>query len=115
VADDVLDTLRSVLVEVARRGDTISYEALLDALAAFDPELARAAQSELASLLRAVSAAEDDSGRGLLTAVVVRSDTGMPGTGFFRLAEERGRTVADRQSAWTTELAAVHAAHSRPG
>jgi hypothetical protein len=89
-----MDQLRERLVEVAAAGDTISYDALRAELGLI---------GDLVPALRALSEAEDDAGRGLLTAVVVRADTGRPGAGWFRLAAERGRDVSDEDAAWRAE------------
>ena len=43
----------------------------------------------------AMARLQDEAGRGLLTVVVVRRRTGLPGEGFFRLAAERGRDISD--------------------
>ena len=112
MADVLESTVREILAGVAAQGTTITYGGLIDSVAGRDPELARQAEADLAPVLRAVSRAEDDAGRGLLTAVVVRESSGLPGGGFFQLAEDRGRDVSDREAAWSTELERVHAAHS---
>ncbi len=97
-----VQTLRDVLVEVAGRGETITYEQVRSRLAL---------TGDLAPALRALSEDEDDAGRGLLTAVVVRSDTGRPGNGWFRLAAERGRDVTHADAAWQAERARLRLAH----
>jgi tRNA(Arg) A34 adenosine deaminase TadA len=89
-----MDALRDRLVEVAARGETITYDQLRADLGI---------TGDLVPALRALSEAEDDAGRGLLTAVVVRTDTGRPGAGWFRLAGERGRDVSDEDAAWHAE------------
>ena len=91
-----MTALRDFLVSVAVRGETITYEQLRTQL-----ELT----GDLVPILRALSEAEDDAGRGLLTAVVVRPDTLRPGAGWFRLAAERGRDVDDPEEAWRAERA----------
>jgi hypothetical protein len=58
---------------------------------------------DLVPVLRALAETEDDAGRGLLTAVVVRADTGRPGAGWFRLASERGRSLDDPEACWQAE------------
>ena len=99
-----------MLVAVAQARETITYEALLDRLAATDPALASVARADLAALLRSVSVGEDESGRGLLTAVVVREGSGRPGGGWFRLAADRGRD-GDPDTVWQQELRRVWDAH----
>jgi hypothetical protein len=107
VADELHQVVTELLSEVAAARRTITYEELLAALDARDPDLRGRAEADLGPVLRAVSIATDESGRGLLTAVVVRSGSGLPGGGFFRLAAERGRSVSDERGAWDAELARV--------
>ena len=99
-----MDALRDRLVEVAAQGATITYDDLRRDLGL---------EGDLVSVLRSLSVAEDDAGRGLLTAVVVRADTGMPGAGWFRLAEERGRAASDTVVMWNDERARLQAIHQR--
>ncbi|HEX2849946.1 MAG TPA: hypothetical protein VHN98_05315 [Acidimicrobiales bacterium] len=136
-SNDVADAVRAVLTDEARARRTITYEALLERLepslrdealrdeALRDEALRDEARRDLARVLRAVSTAEDDAGRGLLSAIVVRADTGRPGRGFFRLAAELGRvttghdTAASRESdaddrMWAGEVERVFAAHAHP-
>jgi hypothetical protein len=95
--------LRDRLVEVAAAGGTVTYDELR---AEFD------LPGDLVPTLRALSEAEDDAGRGLLTAVVVRADTGKPGNGWTRLAEARGRDVTDPDAAWEAERTRLRDEHS---
>ena len=97
-----MDDLRRVLEDVARRRATITYDELRAAV----PGLER---DELAGVLRSVSIASDDQGRGLLTALVV-GPSGRPGNGWFRLAEERGRDASDPAAMWRRELEVVYSA-----
>ncbi len=89
-----MEALRDLLASVAARGETITYDELRESLAL---------AGDLVPALRALSEAEDDAGRGLLTAVVVRGDTGRPGAGWFRLAAARGRDVTDEEAVWQAE------------
>jgi hypothetical protein len=48
-----------------------------------------------------------------LASLVVRSDTGMPGEGYFVFsAEELGRMIEDRTEFWSSEVERVWAAHA---
>jgi hypothetical protein len=109
VWDDLKATARAILHGVAAHRSTITYRELTDRLGVSLP-----ANDEwsLARLLREVSTEEDEAGRGLLTAVVVRHSGGLPGGGFFRMAAARGRDVDDRQSCWERELERVYRAYS---
>jgi hypothetical protein len=89
-------------VAVAGRGETITYDELRSQLGL---------TGDIVPALRALSEAEDDAGRGLLTAVVVRADTGRPGHGWFRLAAERGRDVTQADAAWQAERARLRRLH----
>jgi hypothetical protein len=115
MADELRSVVTDLLAAVAAGGRTITYSELLDALDARDPHLRERAEVDLAPVLRAVSVAADESGRGLLSAVVVRASSGLPGGGFFALAADRGRDVTDRPAAWKRELSQVHRAHSGGG
>lgn len=101
-----VEPLRDRLVDVAGRGETITYDELLTELGL---------EGDIVPLLRALSVSEDDTGRGLLTAVVVRDDTGRPGAGWFRLAAERGRDVTDPVRAWQAERARLWREHGAGG
>jgi uncharacterized protein DUF2442 len=61
------------------------------------------------SLLYEISKEEDAAGRGLLSALVVRKEDGMPGQGYFNLAQELGRDVTDPVRSWTEEIKLVFA------
>jgi hypothetical protein len=97
-----VDRLRDRLVEVAADGATITYDDVRGELQI---------EGDLVPALRALSVAEDEAGRGLLTAVVVRPYTGLPGAGWFRLAEERGRDASDPVAMWNEERERLHKIH----
>jgi hypothetical protein len=81
MADQVL---RDVLVAIARHHETTTYGKIstLRGLAVRDGELFRQ--------LDEISTDEHNNRCPLLSAVVVREDTEMPGDGFFRLARSLG-------------------------
>jgi hypothetical protein len=95
VEPDHLKALRLLLVARAGAGGTITYRRLRH-------ELGFA--GDLVPLLRALSEAEDEAGRGLLTALVVDERTGRPGAGWFRLAAERGRDLSEPDMCWRDEV-----------
>jgi hypothetical protein len=97
-----MPSLRDLLADIAGRGETITYD---DVRAQLD------LRGDIVPDLRALSEAEDDAGRGLLTAVVVRADTGRPGQGWFRLAAERGRDVTDPDAMWHAERSRLRSEH----
>jgi hypothetical protein len=106
----VVTHTRHVLVSVAAERSTITYDALRHRLRAdANVDVDARGDRDLAAVLRAVSVAADDAGEGLLSAVVVRR-SGLPGGGWFRLAQERGRVITDRGSTWRTEVELVWSA-----
>ena len=107
-----VEVVTEILVGVARRRATITYGELLHEVEGASPEVLGSLRTELAPVLRAASVAADEAGHGLLTAVVVRESSGLPGGGFFRLATERGRSGDDPHQLWSAELARVYSAYS---
>lgn len=107
--DTAARVVHDVLVDVARRAQTITYAQLLDRAG---DDVRALLRSDMARVLRRISIEEDDAGRGLLSALVVRDDTGRPGKGWFELAGQRGRPAAttDPERAWADEVAHVHRA-----
>jgi hypothetical protein len=59
------------------------------------------------SLLYEISVEEDAAGRGMLSALVVRQEDGLPGQGFFDLAKKLDRDVSDRIRCWNEETKVV--------
>jgi hypothetical protein len=55
-------------------------------------------------LLGQISDDEEEQGRGLLSALVVHSQDGRPGVGFYDGAANWGRDVTDRDRCWTQEI-----------
>jgi len=100
----------TVLAEVARRKDTITYSDLVAQIRAIRLEAHDYAVREF---LGEISTEEHDRGRGMLSAVVVyKTGDQMPGPGFFELARELGHRVNDNTAFWIQELNRVYAAWS---
>jgi hypothetical protein len=99
--------IRKELRCVAKNRATISYKALGELIRPDLPTLqfARAASP----ILDGINAEEVDVGRPLLSAVVVRQDSGIPGAGFFKSAREMcSRDDATDQEFWQAEIGRVH-------
>jgi hypothetical protein len=64
-------------------------------------------------LLGQISTEEDAAGRGMLSALVVKKDRGLPGTGFFELAHDLGHDTKDILTFWINEVNKVFAAWNR--
>jgi len=90
-----------ILVRVAGHGrEVITYGQLAEELEyPLEPDSA-----VLRQLLDTISVEEDKHQRGLLSAVVVEKNTGLPRTEWFELASERGRITKDRRECWKNEL-----------
>ncbi len=54
-------------------------------------------RNELADILGKISTYEHEEGRPMLSAVVLRKDTDMPGSGFFELARELGLLTSQNE------------------
>lgn len=78
------------LQEVARAGETITYENLGQDIGLEMETLAE--RTQLTHMLTEVARREHESGRPLLTAVVV-NDTGTPGYEFYSVADDVGYNV----------------------
>jgi len=81
------------LKEVAKSRRTITYSELAP-LARLNMSNAPD-RTEIARILDEISNYEYDHGRPLLSAVVIRKDTNLPGSGFFTLARELGLLTGD--------------------
>lgn len=66
-------------------------------------------------LLGQISVEEAEAGRGMLSVLVVTKENGMPGPGFFDLAQRLGRDVKDKVRCWSDETNAVlNRCHNHP-
>jgi hypothetical protein len=90
--DEAVRQCRRVLVDWARRGKPHTYSELVEEISALSwPEGAYTHHgNQVGALLGHVSVGEWLAGRPLLSAIVIQSDGGRPGTGFFDLARELG-------------------------
>jgi hypothetical protein len=97
-----VDEATEILRQRASRRETISYSDLSRELSAVkigyhDPDMD--------SLLIDVSTREHQSGRPLLSVVVVHKQGDMaPGKGFYELASSLGFDASDREAFWIAEL-----------
>ena len=110
VWDAAKEEARNAMIRIARRGVTMSYSDLVLRIESctLEPH-----DQRLAHMLGEISTEEDEAGRGLLTVVVVHKTGDMkPGSGFFKLAKQRGRDVSDTDRCWVEELNKVYKAWS---
>lgn len=95
------------LKEIARAGQKTTYQEI--APLAGLPSRGSYMGRILGELLREICKNEYCQGRPLLSAVVVRKNSGMPGNGFFREARCLGVYCGDDDKAfWQGELHKVH-------
>lgn len=104
------DEARTILIGYAKQKDTITYSELAQEIHSFHFE---PHDFRLFGLIGEISTEESDAGRGMLSAVVVLKDEGMPGPGFFVLAKKLGFDTRDQVAFWTKELKRVYAAWNK--
>jgi len=101
-------TIYERLSEVAQGREYVNYSDVAP-IAGLNME-SPADRNEIADILDGVSQAEHDAGRPLLSAVVIRIDSNMPGKGFFTLARRLGlhRAGENDLTFWLRELNRVY-------
>ena len=94
------EEVRRLLIQCAKDDRTTTYSELVCEIhtIALTPR-----SRKLAELLNQVASAEHAAGRGILSAVVVSKSRGIPGSGFFKLAEELGEQFSDKREFWNKE------------
>ncbi len=103
-------TLRRFLIEVARQNRTTTYTEMARVLRAFTPVRLEPPYSPMHAWLGNISRFEHESNRPLLSAVVVRVDSGRPGAGFFDLATNYlGFGYDDEDLFWKEQREDLHA------
>lgn len=96
---------KALLVEAARRRETVTYAELCRSVRAVS---LKPRSWAIMGFLNEVCS-EADAERGVMLAtLVVRADTGLPGDGYFRHAARLGRDVSDREAYWRLEAERVY-------
>jgi hypothetical protein len=94
---------RKEMLKLASSGESGTYTQLADALTTkYAPNGA-----PFAKLLSEISKQTYLREKVLLSAVIVHSDDGLPGDGFFDLAEDLGEDCSDRTAFWKRAVADV--------
>ena len=100
------EEIRKILISRAKIENPISYSELTNRITTIQIEPQEYAFHEM---LGEISIAEDNAGRGLLTALVIQKEGNkMPGQGFFDLAKERGKVFSDKDDFWIKELNSLY-------
>jgi len=104
---DVNDSLLQKLREVASRRGITSYGHLVEEL---DLDMSSPAdRRKIGEILGAISEEEHRRGRPMISAVVVGSETSLPGQGFFSLARRLGKLAGGNETGFfAEELRRVH-------
>ena len=99
------EEIKQILIEIAKNRQTITYSDLVRKVNTinFEP-----VSYGLSAMLGEISSEEYIAGRGMLTAVVVLKDDGIPGSGFFELARALGKSFPDELKFWVDELNKVY-------
>jgi len=111
VKEDMLHrAIYEQLKRVAKRQQMTTYSDIAP-LAGLDMD-SPADREEMRKILGKISTYEHQSGRPMLTAVVVRKDNNIPGEGFFELARHLGLLSGgdDELAFFCHEVSRVHAA-----
>ena len=100
VWEEAREEARQILIQCAKDDRTITYRELVAEIRTIrlTPR-----SRELGEILNQISSAEHAAGRGILSAVVVSKSRGIPGSGFFKLAEELGEQFSDKREFWNKE------------
>ena len=100
--------VRRRLIECARQERTVTYGEVAGWVDMSPESVGR-------MVLDPINEAEISAGRPMLSALVVNRSHGRPGSGFFRMARQRGRQGHDLgdELFWHREIALVFDAHKR--
>lgn len=94
------EAVRAILARACRNELPIYYSDLTHEIRSIP---FGAHDSSFHHLLGQISVEEEAAGRGMLSVLVVTREHGMPGHGFFDLAQRLGRGVNDELRCWSEE------------
>ena len=104
------------LVELAGQREVITYKNLSDWIEAGTGIRIQFNSSQMYAMLDAISRAENQAGRGMLSALVIRGKQKTPGTSFYELAAELGKDIGateeEKKKFWEKELNNVYDSHA---
>ena len=108
--ESVKQEMRSAIIQRAKQCNRITYSELLENITVLQLDMERVDHRNImAEMLGEISLAEDNAGRGMLSALVVHKSGDMePGQGFFEYAESLGKDISDRLAFWAAEMGKVH-------
>lgn len=97
--------IRQILIEVAKARRVITYSELT---AMLQTAYVHYHSHILVQLLTEIGSEEAQAGRAILPALVVTKQTGMPGAGFFMIADDRDNNHSDPEAYWRDALEKVY-------
>ena len=104
------------LVELADQREVITYKNLSDWIETGTGIRIQFSSSQMYAMLDAISRAENQAGRGMLSALVIRAKQKTPGPGFYELAAELGKDIGateeEKKKFWEKELNNVYDSHA---
>lgn len=96
----------ALLQERARQRATITYGELCRGVSAID---LKPRSWAIMGFLNEICTEADARYGIMLASLVVRQETGLPGTGYFRNASRLGRDVTDPEAYWRSEVERIYA------
>lgn len=99
------------MIHHAAMKKTISYGSLCRKITAFPLSPTDPLLHEILGEISKTSMEED---KGMLSAVAVRDDTKMPGSGFFQFATELGHLIGNREEFFRDQMDLLHSKYRDP-
>lgn len=100
------------LAEIASQKELIAYTDLSGWIKEETGNAISAQSQQMNDLLDEISRREDEAGRGMLSAVVVRKKQQTPSNGFYKSVKDIGATDAEKEAFWQKEVNKVYDFHA---
>ena len=106
--DKVRKAVTGKLTEIASQRELITYTELSRWIEGETGNSVPASSSKMNDMLDEIGKRENQAGRGMLSALVVRQKERTPGRGFYKSAEDCGTTDEERREFWQKEVNKVY-------
>ena len=106
--DKVRKAVAGKLTEIASQRELITYTELSRWIEGETGNSVPASSSKMNDMLDEIGKRENQAGRGMLSALVVRQKERTPGRGFYKSAEDCGTTDEERREFWQKEVNKVY-------
>ena len=110
--DKVRRVVTDKLAEIASQKELIAYTELSGWIKEETGNSISAQSQKMNDLLDEISRRENEAGRGMLSAVVVRKKQQTPSNGFYKSVEDIGTTDAEKEAFWQKEVNKVYDFHA---